>query len=54
MKMGCVYLFQLILLRGKNKKGVREGMYDVVPLLLQISSIFKVNKYVHNTEILQV
>lgn len=53
MKIGYVYLFQFILLRPKNKKEVREAMHDIVPLLLQISSMFKVSKYVCNTEMLQ-
>lgn len=53
MKIGHVYLFQFILLTVKNKKGVREGMHGIVPLLLQISSMFKVNKYVHNLATVQ-
>lgn len=53
MKIGYVYFFQLYLLRSKNKKEVRERMHDNVPLLLQISSMFKVSKYVHNAETLQ-
>lgn len=53
MKIGYVYLFQFFLLRVKNKKGVREGMHAIVPLLLQISGMFKVNKYVHNLATLQ-